>query len=226
MPFQLPAGTVPVPGSQGFDVVGRMNPLQPKNLPFLLSMVPVGGAASLVIRKPMILAQVIQKSMIGAAYYAALAPLRPALQTSVLGSYKGKKYEPHIGFGFEGKTRKARKHSFVGPLVRMYMGGSPAGRWVGSLEVPTFGFGIESREVASTRYQTSTERISSPRSSDRPKSSQQVRGRRAGAPSTFTSGYSRPAKRSDRKGASVLGGGRNPFCWVHKRRHWCKYTRQ
>ena len=225
MPFRAPSGTAQFPGSQGFDLAARFNPLKPKNLLYANTALIGGRAGVFLLEHPIVMAKAINWSMGAAALNAAIAPLWPAAVTSIRGSYQGKVYEPHIGFGFEGSTVKAKRHSFVGPLLRMYLGASPAGRWVGKLDVPTFGFGIESREIASTRYQISTERISSPRSSDRPMSSQQVRSRGAGAPSTFTSGYRKPANKSARRG-QASSRGVNPFCWVHKRRHWCKYTRQ
>lgn len=198
------------------QIAGRNVAPTYENQLLLLSMIPAGGVASAVVRKPMVLAQVLQQGMKFGAMYAALSPLWPAASTSLFGSYKGDKYDPYIGFGFEGETAKARRHPLTAPWISRYMGGTPSGRWLGDLQVPTFGFGWESRLRPP---------ITSSSSPDRPQSSQRVRSQGAGASSETSSGYSRPAKRPSRRAQASSRGG-NPYCWVHMRRHWCKYTRQ
>ncbi len=170
----------------------------------------------LLARSPMVLGQVIKTGTQAAAGYAAIAPVMPWVKS---GGPWSKTHGVHIGFGYEGQTVKFKNTPgwwFVG----RYMGGTPSGRWVGNLVVPTFGFGYGSHQLhpASIQVETSTSRGGQ----FRPTSSQQVR--RTGGPSAQKT---RRAQGIKSRGRAKPGRERlKPWCRVHKRRHWCRYTRR
>ncbi len=192
-----------------------------RNMLMIASIAPGLGIASALVRSPMVLGQVIKTGTQVAAGYAAIAPVMPWVKS---GGPWSKTHGVHIGFGYEGQTVKFKNTPgwwFVG----RYMGGTPSGRWVGNLVVPTFGFGYGSHQLhpASIQVETSTSRGGQ----FRPSSSQQVR--RTGGPSAQkASGFGRSpsARRRPIRRAKVSRRGSTPWCKIHKRRHWCRYTRK
>ncbi len=197
-------------------------PTPGRQMAFVGSAILGLGIGSAIVRSPTILGQVIQKGTQVAAGYTAIKPMWPWIST---GGPWSKTYGAHIGFGYEGQTVKLR-NTPPGVLVTMYMPG-PSAKWAGSLEVPTFGFGWGSHKLhpASIQIATSMSRGGS----FRPSSSQQVR--RSGGPSAQgASGFGRSPsarKRTIRRAkASRRGVSSAPWCFRHKRRHWCRFTRK
>ena len=157
--------------------------------------------------------------------YSALMPLRPAFWTKVKGDYRGKEYEMYYGLGYE-EHMKAKHHPstawFMARHRRLWGRPSP---WE-AISIPTFGFGWGSREVLQSRGGEHTT------SSGTPDTTKSIVGPSA-KPETPIGGTSTITPRGPHRGygGKTAGGSRKargrrtPYCWVHKKRHFCKFVK-
>ncbi len=174
----------------------------------------VGGASAIIRRFPSIGVTVMNKSVALVAAAGAMKDVYPGLMGD-LGFETGHK----LGVRYGG-TGEVMPMSRAFPLTGIIYG--PIARKV---PVPQYGFGITSVPVGSTRWVYEQKKAKS-----RP-------GKDSGLPSTnrkARSGISSSRRRGSlaRKGGNgsrrpVRGRKRRPpYCRVHKRNHWCKYTRK
>jgi hypothetical protein len=178
----------------------------------MIASVPLGlGVGRAMLGSPSVVSRAYHIGMRLFAYEMALAPLLPAL---------GPKHKVGIRYGWTGEWVRWDQH----PIMMWYSMPSTRG-----LPIPEMGWGPTSVPVGSSRLVHMSDIEKSRGGSTRPKSSQQVR--RTGGPSAQgASGFGRSPsarKRTIRRAkASRRGVSSAPWCFTHKRRHWCRYTRK
>ena len=158
----------------------------------------------------------------GYTVYDALTPLIPAAFTRIKGDYGGKEYEIYYGFGYE-EHLAAKHHPATAPFIARHKHVWGRRSPFGSLQIPTFGLGWGSREVSQSRGGEHTT------SSGTPITSKTIDGPSA-KPVTPIGGTSSITPRAPRRGGGGKTAGgtqkargrRAPYCWVHKKRHFCK----
>ncbi len=152
--------------------------------------------------------------------WEVLDPVRPAIFTKIKGDYGGKKYELYYGLGFE-EDIAAKHHPatawFIHRHKTIWGRKSP---W-SAVQIPSFGFGWGSRQVETGSSSSSSQQNGGP-------SRQKDTGRPLAGGPTIT--HPRPPK-GGMGGKSARGSKRGkrprsaqPYCWIHKKRHYCSIT--
>ncbi len=166
----------------------------------------MGGASTIIARAPSVGVAMMNKSVALIAAAGAMRDIYPA-------------FGPHHKLGVRyGGTGEVMPMSQAWPMMGMIYG--PIARKV---PVPQYGFGFTSVPNGSSRW-VYEQKIAESRS-----------GKDSGLPSTNRKARSGTSSSRRRRSLARKGGNgsrrsyrgrkrRPPYCRVHKRNHWCKYT--
>ncbi len=188
---------------------GRVTPKRRDTIVAAAAVSGVGyGTASLVTRFPSVGVTMMNKSVAAIAAAGAMRDIYPA-------------FGPDYKFGIRyGGTGEVMPMSQAFPMTGMIYGSIAR-----KVPVPQYGFGITSVPNGSTRWVYEQKKVQS-----RP-------GQDSGLPSTNRKARSGTSSSRSRRSLARKGGNgsrrsyrgrkrRPPYCRVHKRNHWCKYTRK
>ena len=174
----------------------------------MIASVPLGlGVGRAVLGSPSVVSRAYHIGMRLFAYEMALAPLLPAL---------GPKHKVGIRYGWSGEWVRWDQH----PIMMWYSMPSTRG-----LPIPEMGWGPTSVPVGSSRLVHMS-------NIDKSRVGSITSSQRYGTFTPTTRGG--PSAQKTRRAQGILRRGsaqrgrvrQKPWCRVHKRRHWCRYTRK
>ncbi len=150
--------------------------------------------------------------------FDAIEPLQPAISTKLFGSYKGEEYKFALGFGYE-EHLSAKHHPatawFMKRHRQLWWRRSP---WE-AVQIPTFGFGwgseIVQAESSSSSYQ---------QNGGSPGQQEKTGPPLAGGPPITPPGPQGGYGGKTAGGSKKARGRRAPYCWVHKKFHYCRIS--